>query len=246
MTGPPDWVGIGAMKAGSTWWHDIIVQHPRCRLALGNSSYDPPRDYGQKEVGHFNAWGSTEPTDAQLVAYHRHFPRIEGTLVGESTPTYMAQWWVPDMLARVAPDAKVIAILRDPVDRYEAEIGHYLARPDSAELPIDLAWAHWHETAFLKGLYGALLEPWKARFGDRLLVLQYRRCVHDFDAQAARTYAFLGVEDYVPENRYLGNRSTFRLSDRRRAMLGEAYAADVARLAGMFPDAVDVNLWEVA
>jgi hypothetical protein len=28
VTGPPDFVGIGTQKAGTTWWYDIICAHP--------------------------------------------------------------------------------------------------------------------------------------------------------------------------------------------------------------------------
>ena len=51
-----------------------------------------------------------------------------------------------------------------------------------------------------RGFYGLHLERWAAHFDETsMLILQYERCVRDPEAQLARTYEFLGLDDgFVP------------------------------------------------
>jgi len=53
--GPPDWVGVGTMKSGSTWWHKNIVEHPECTHAATGHPYGPP-DYVGKQLHFFDGY----------------------------------------------------------------------------------------------------------------------------------------------------------------------------------------------
>ena len=109
-TGPPDFVGVGAQRAGTTWWNFLIEQHPQVT-----------RRY-PKELQYFVGRRDQE-IDAS--DYWRYFARKPGTVVGEWTPSYMFFDWIMRDLAAAAPDAQIIISLRDPVDRYLSAIPLY-------------------------------------------------------------------------------------------------------------------------
>jgi hypothetical protein len=106
MTRLPDFLIIGAQKAGTTSLHVSLRKHPDVWL---------PR---MKEV-HFFDWAYTNGIDWYL----EHFEDAgDETVVGETSPFYLFHPAVPERVAAVLPDAKLIAVLRDPVDR---AVSHY-------------------------------------------------------------------------------------------------------------------------
>ena len=96
---PPDFVGIGAQRSGTSWWHGLIETHPHVH-ALG---------WPFKELHFFD-----ERRDADARAYHELFRRPRGRLAGEWTPRYMYDAHTPALLRRAAPDARLLVMLRDP------------------------------------------------------------------------------------------------------------------------------------
>ena len=96
----------------------------------------------------------------------------------------------------------------------------------------------------------AQLEWWLRHFPrERLLLLQYERCVADPQGELARTFEFLGLPDQPASAAEVGasaqevRRSHVPLADEMRRLLADYYAADVARLAELMPD-LDVALWK--
>jgi hypothetical protein len=107
----PDFVIIGAAKAGTTSLFDWLSEHPFIAPAC------------QKEVHYFDynyfrgeGW------------YRKHFPRREERahfatehgrpfITGEASPSYLSHHWVPERLARLLPNARLLVALRNPIDR---------------------------------------------------------------------------------------------------------------------------------
>src|SRR5690242_18385540 len=114
MTGPPAFVGVGAQKSGTTWWSAALRDHPEISIAT-------------KELHFFDSMETLDPRDCPVDAYHAHFAG-EPLLAGEFTPRYMFDPWVPALLRVAAPEARLIMILRDPVDRYRSGIAHVRSR----------------------------------------------------------------------------------------------------------------------
>ena len=52
--------------------------------------------------------------------YHQQFPRPVDRIAGEWTPRYMYDFWTPPLLARAAPEAKMLVLLRDPIERFRS------------------------------------------------------------------------------------------------------------------------------
>jgi Sulfotransferase domain len=106
----PNFVCVGAEKAGTTPLFRIMVQHrdifmPRTKETHWFSKYYSTKERAFYEATHFRDWRGQKA-------------------VGEATPEYMRTPKVPARLKRdLGPDLKLIFCLRDPVKRAHS---HYL------------------------------------------------------------------------------------------------------------------------
>jgi hypothetical protein len=101
----PDFVIIGGKKCGTTFLYHLLGQHPLVERAAS------------KELHFFDALFEQESVEW----YRQCFPapRWEGgrrTITGEASP-YMANRPAPERMAKVVPEAWLIALLRNPVER---------------------------------------------------------------------------------------------------------------------------------
>lgn len=180
---PPDFVGVGAQRAGTSWWYRFALDaHPGIARADGQP----------KEVHFFDRFWTEPVPDGLADSYAQQFPRPEGTLAGEWTPRYMHDPWTPPLLREAAPDAKILVMLRDPIDRYLSGIAREarLAKRDGRALAMAFVSDQISRSAYLKPL--ELLFSHFER--DRVLVLQYERCSADPVGEMERTCGFLGID----------------------------------------------------
>jgi hypothetical protein len=101
----PDFVVIGGKKCGTSFFYHLLSQHPYVEPAAA------------KELHFFD-----RHFDEGLEWYRRCFPQPRWedgrrTITGEATPGYMRSSLAPVRMARVVPQARLIALLRNPVDR---------------------------------------------------------------------------------------------------------------------------------
>ena len=229
ITGPPDFVGIGVQKAGTTWWFDAIGAHP--------GVYSRPDIHKERHFFGRYAVRSFGPVECSL--YHDWFPRPSGLLTGEWTPDYIHCHWVPALLAKAAPQTRLLALLRDPVERFRSGLAHQ--RRDRGRLTVEA-----YQDAVARGLYHDGLLRWTAYFPpEQILLLQYERCLADPAGELDRTYAFLGLDPFVHEG--IGRRinTTARSIDLEadvRRRLVDLYEPDVRALSREFPS-LDLRLW---
>jgi hypothetical protein len=230
--GPPDFVGVGAQKAGTTWWFHLIAAHP-----------DVHQDPGQRpELHFFDRFSHRWPTADDVARYHRLFPRPPGGIAGEKTPEYMADYWVPLMLKEAAPETHVLVMLRDPIERYRSAQTHGIRKDWGQDRNTEMS-------AFLRGMYGDQLRRLYDTFpAERILVLQYERCAADPAGQLARTYAFLGLKPHVLSDeqlrreRNVSREGKVEIEPRRYDLLRRLYEPDVRGLPALVPD-LDLSLW---
>lgn len=235
LVGPPDYVGVGAAHAGTAWWDRLILAHPAVERAPGI----PPG------IDHFRDRWRDGLDEAGVSAYHAWFPRPTGCLVGEWTPGYMLDAWVAPLLRRSAPDARLLALLRDPVARFGAG-----QREDEGRERLGVTPRAAANASFSRGLYAdQVLRLWSSYPRDRVLVLQVERCLREPRSQLRRTYAFLGLDPDVADE--VDVRLPFdppqasprlELATQQAAALARAYAPENARLAELLPD-LDLGLW---
>ena len=172
--------------------------------------------------------------------YYSFFPRPRGQVAGEWSPDYMLHYWAPALLRRLAPDSRLLVLVRDPVERYLSAMAYHRARgaPDHHVVAAD---------AFAGGLYATHLRRWRAVFPpEQLLVLQSEACAADPAAELRRTYEFLGIDaTFTPPDLdavvHRGRGEKPPIDEERRAALVAAYTPDVAALAEEYD--VDVARW---
>ena len=217
----PDFVGIGAQKCGTTWWYSLIVAHP--------GVFEAPGLHKERHV--LSRYGQVTFGADDVAAYHRWFPRPPGQLCGEWTPDYLQLPWVPELLYRAAPEARILVLLRDPVERFASGLAH--ARPGQGDV-VHGATAD----AAVRGYYHHALQGWLRYFPpEQLLLLQYERCVAEPQGQLARTYAFLGLAPFLPDGidqPVSATTDPVRLPDQVRRRMVTAYREDVEALFGQF------------
>jgi hypothetical protein len=214
----PDFLVVGVPKAGTTALYAALTRHPQLYL--------PP----VKEPKFFLCDGPPSlqpggPGDIQTRLtqvwrrgdYEDLFdPAPAGALRGEATPFYLYDRAAQVRIRHLLPKVRMIALLRDPVDRAHSNWVHLWAaglEPESDFVAACRAepgrraagWAHfWHYVG--QGLYGAQLRYLYQLFNrEQVLLLRYR----DLETQPAATLdqvcAFLGVAKGVvrevpPEN----------------------------------------------
>ena len=194
-------------------------------MLLAHPEIAPPHAR-RRALHHFDRFCAQEMTGADVAAYHARFPRREGAISGEWTGRYMFDAWTPPLLRRAAPDAKLLVLLSDPIERYRAVFTARLAKRSG------------DETLYMADVvdrrsFGAQLARLH-RFYDpeRILVLQFERCRRDPAGQYRRTLEFLGVRDTAFTPRRL-RRKASPVASLLRLGLPAACAARVAeRLAG--------------
>jgi len=234
----PAFLILGAQKAGTTALYAYLRWHPR----ITGPAW--------KEVSYFDRhyrrgtrW------------YRGHFPlRAADRLVGEASPGYLFHPLAPERVRATVPDAKLIAVLRDPVDRALSHYQHEVAlgrEPLSFEEAVDaepertrgeeerlvrepgyFSHAWWDYTYLARGRYAEQLERWFAVFPrEQLLVLPSEELAGEPDETYAKILEFLGAPPHrldsyprVYEQQYEG----MRPETRRR--LGEYFDEPNRRL----------------
>jgi hypothetical protein len=197
----PDFVIIGTQRGGTTSLHAYLSAHPQVETPA------------TKEL-HF----ITDRYDRGLDWYLGHFPAelpLE-TITGEATPYALFHPLAPRRLRETAPAARLIALLRNPVDR---AYSHYLLERSRGEETLDFAAAldaeaerlageeerlareagyvsapHKHASYVSRGDYARQLETWFGLFPrEQILVIRsedlYERSAETF----ARVARFLGI-----------------------------------------------------
>jgi hypothetical protein len=232
---PPDFVGVGVQRGGTSWWFSELARHPDVYRAPGVP----------KEVHFFDGFSDRRLTASDIARYHAWFARPPGGIAGEWTPCYVYDPWTIPALAEAAPAARVLLLLRDPVDRFHSALEFLLRRGLSHSAAV--------VDAFHRGLYAEQVARALAHVSrDRLLVLTYEEVTTE-PAEARRTAAeFVGLDPA----RFDGEASARRPRNRRAKAAGELpeglvrelverYRDDVGTLARLMPE-LDLSRWPTA
>jgi Sulfotransferase family len=201
----PDFFVAGAPKAGTTALHAALARHPSLYMSAVKepkfflTDGPPPTRGGPGDLRTYreHVWRRSD--------YEALFdPAPTGTLRGESTPFYLYNRDALQRIRALIPDARLIVILRDPVERAHSNWTHlWSAGLDpiddvvkacaEEERRIADGWADfWHYTAL--GRYGEQLEHLYQVFPrDQVFLSRYRTLVEQPAQILDRICAFLGV-----------------------------------------------------
>ncbi|MGZ4488721.1 MAG: hypothetical protein ACXVW1_12370, partial [Nocardioides sp.] len=120
----PAWLGIGAQRSGTTWFTDLLTQHPQ--VGLGTN--------GKKEQQLLHKVADGRVPEAE---YLDLFP-ADGVRRGDWTPQYLRHASTPAAAARLVPDAPILVLLRDPVERFRSAMRLAATRGKSWPYPVPI------------------------------------------------------------------------------------------------------------
>jgi len=252
----PDFLIIGAKRGGTTSLDAYLREHPavpplfpRAQKIKGTYFFDENWARGERWYrSHF-------PTRAALALLRRRTgatPRV-----GEASPYYLFHPLAPQRAASLVPHARIVVLLRDPVER---AFSHYKERleNDTEPLSFDDAVAaedariageearivaepryvsvpHRHQSYVAQGRYATPLRRWMSAFPrEQILVLPsellYRETQATYDAVC--DHIWLGRHRLVDQKAHEA-RPSVALSDATRSRLRSMVADDVAALEAL-------------
>ena len=115
-----DFIGIGAPKCGSTWLFYALGQHPKiCLSEPKEITYFNREDFAKPHVRGRDNLPFINPNHTKDIAwYARHYKHCPAdTLKGEFSPGYLFDDDAPSNIHRNFPNVKLLACLRNPIDR---------------------------------------------------------------------------------------------------------------------------------
>jgi hypothetical protein len=239
----PDFLVIGAQRAGSTSLFAQLCEHPGVAAP------------SHKEIHYFD-----NQSVRGLRWYRSHFPpaaAARGRITGEASPYYLFHPAAPARVAEALPDVRLIALLRDPVAR--AHSHHQLSVRDGheplgfeealraeperlagedARLRTDRAYrshAHRHQSYAARGLYAEQLRRWHEHVSpERLLVVLSEELFADPARTTAGVLGFLGLDAAdLPPLPVRNQRAYPPMSDAARAFLEARFEAPNRELADL-------------
>jgi Sulfotransferase domain len=212
----PDFVIIGAQKGGTSLLYRLLIRHPLIESAA------------TKELHFFD-----NNFSEGLSWYGRYFPQRKciddrKTVSGEATPSYLLDPLVPERMAKTVPDAKLIALLRNPVDRAYSHYQMWVRRGDEIRSFREVTQGEMAgETGagyLVRGLYAEQLERF-AYFAERghLLVIKSEDFFsHRWDI-LGRVLAFLDLPPLEPFNLRPSTKTAYPPMDPETRRRLEAY-----------------------
>ena len=183
----PDFLIIGAMKAGTTSLADALSHHPEIFITQ------------QKEVHQVH---QGEVSESQLQEYQKHF-QSEKTRVGSAPQGYSKTHLplvdqVPLNLKKLFPELKLIYIVREPIARMVSHFQEHFSQDQRGHGKLEFhpeinpeLWRHWVMTSS----YGFQIDRFLEHFDERqLLVLRLEDFADSAQVQFDKICDFLSVK----------------------------------------------------
>jgi hypothetical protein len=239
----PDFLILGGQRCGSTSLYDMVCGHPDVMPA----SHKEPHFFDNNHLRGEEFYRRLFPLRMHMRARERRLGRRAVT--GEATTYYLAHPAVPVRVRALLPDVRLIAILRDPVDRayshYQLSVREgreplafedaLAAEPErlageEERLLADPAYrgvAHRFHSYRSRGRYLEQLDRWWAEFPEgQLLVLRSEDMFEQPRTVYDQVVAFLGL-DRDADRRTFAARNRVRYDEMRpetRQELSRYYA----------------------
>lgn len=241
----PKFIGIGCMKAGSSWTWTQLKEHPQVGV---------PKVRGKriKEM-HF-----IDRLNMSLSEYRAKFGRLDTYTYGEFTPNYICTPYAPAFIKTYFSDAKLFCIFRNPADR---AFSHYKDHLYYNKIPIEIPFIQaFHEdypkkelkcfSVKNKGMYGDQLELWFNYFDrEQLKVMFYDDLISDPVKFIQEIYEHVGIEkNYIPpkhtdqvKKRYNRAYDGMRFEEKDRVEVTSFYKDQVKKLEDLTGRKLDWN-----
>ena len=178
-----NFLGLGAQKSGTSWAYTCLYEHPEVCIPVKEIHF-----FSRPRYAEGKGW------------YEEHFKRCdEGKLRGEWSTSYLYSEEAAERIRACYPNAKLLAILRNPVHRAYSQ---YRNAVRGGEIPKTMsfdAYSEKEKSVWDQGLYAVQLERYLKLFPrEQILVLIYEDIKKDPVAFMRRIHEFLGIRpDFV-------------------------------------------------
>lgn len=181
----PSFIVIGAMKGGSTSLYHYLRDHDEVFMAK------------VKELDFFTGEANWS---RGLSWYEHHFSGSDGALArGEASTAYTKYphyRGVPERMASVVPDVRLVYVVRHPIERIRSHYQHRVAL-GAEQAPADVAVLE-NPIYVDYSRYSLQLEQYLDHFPpEHMLVLTSEDLRDDRRSTMARVYSFIGVDPAI-------------------------------------------------
>jgi len=268
----PNFIIAGVMKGGTTaaafnlnkhqnifcltqYWKNRVLNDEDYNYAAQTGSWAGNMKVANKETDYFNL-DTNYNLSGSFDIYKSFFPRnLEA--IGESSPNYFPldennNGGAATRIASDLPDAKVIILLRDPINRAYSHWNHIDSKRPS--------WGSaYHDNSFIdvvkvdgnnlvsRSKYLANLTAWVTAIGsDKVYVALQESILANPLEEYNKICTFLGVDPFEDTQSFIkifeGNYNSTILSS-TKDYLKPVFASDVAGVKDLYPH-LDYSLWE--
>lgn len=240
----PDFIGIGCGKSGTSWWYQLLIEHPQVVSNRLNS----------KELSYFYHFGINGINKNQKEIYKKAFASPSNCICGEWSPGYLYYPLSIKYIAETCPNTKLIVLLRNPIDRTISALNqlcnqrlkHMNLTKDKEYLIKTFSFLP--EAFYYSFVYQSLTNLLLYFSRKQLLIIQYEKCIINPKNEIAKTFSFLDVsKDFIPKSLFKEINKTkeraHTLTDTIRKDLSFYFRNEVLNLCSLFPE-IDINLWE--
>jgi hypothetical protein len=181
----PNFLIIGAAKSGTTALHQYLAQHPQIYMSPVKETkffVFEDRDVNYQGPGDLQA---NRFVITALADYQAQFLQVKDEIaIGESSPLYLYHPIAPQRIHHYIPEVKLVAILRNPVDRAYSSFLHLVS--EGRESVLDFGQALEAEEARIANNWALL---WHYHNGG-LYYRQLERYFNQFDSGKIRLYLY--------------------------------------------------------
>lgn len=236
----PQFICIGAQKAGTTWLFRNLKNHPEVALR-------------QKEFHFFDSY-----FEQPLSVYSNCFQVRGKKVAGDITPSYCL---IPEerveFMHRIMPDVKLIFMLRNPVDRaWSGLLMHFFKRKEMDEqaLSEDKMLNYLKKEAVVKrGFYTKSMERFLNFYDkEQLLVLDFDRISSEPEEVLREVFNYIGVSSdlsefkFDPSKKVHTRKKDLEMPDAVRSFLEETYKPELEILSKTYPEIASKWLEQIA
>jgi hypothetical protein len=173
----PAFIFIGPSKAGSSWFFEILREHPQVFVPLNKATFFFSDYYAQG-----TAW------------YERFFSKAgPGQVKGEVCHDYLSSPDALDRIAQYRPDMRVICCLRNPYERALSSWRFF--RRNGMDEPTLAAQGEHYPAVFEEGNYATHLSFLRSTIPQKqILIFFFEELAVAPESVSRRLYDFIGVD----------------------------------------------------
>ncbi len=197
LSTPPHFIIVGAQKSGTSTLHGILAAHPDVFIPDREVFFfdidDPVQHPDFAPAG-----GGARDFDADFEPYAAWYARFfeharPGQMRGEDSTSYLASALAPERIARLCPEVRVIALLRDPVSRAYSHYWHDVSRGRCSRSFTEVIEDR-DALVVSRGFYQQQVQRYHDALGrDRVKVLVFEEFSRNLERISAEVCEFLGL-----------------------------------------------------